>query len=84
MLVRGIYKKDIGEPTSSNSEGKIFLVLNPSENLPKTPAKPFINEIFSSRVLAVKFERSKKFKVEMGKEEKKACVGRASGFGREP
>lgn len=71
-------------PTSSNSDGKIFLVLNPSENFPKTLVKPFINEIFSSRVLAVKLERSKKFKVEIGNEEKKGCVGSVSVVGREP
>jgi hypothetical protein len=30
-----------------------------------------MNEIFSSRVLAVKVDRSKKFKVDIGNEEKK-------------
>lgn len=57
--------------TSSNNDGKIFLVLNPSEKRPRTPVNPFMNEIFSSRVLDVKFERSKKLRVEMGNEEKK-------------
>ena len=42
-----------------------------------------MKEIFSSRVFAVKLERSRKFKVEMGSEEKKGCDGRVSGVGRE-
>jgi hypothetical protein len=42
-----------------------------------------MNEIFSSRVLAVKLDRSRKFKVEIGREEKKGCDGRVSGVGRE-
>lgn len=69
--------------TSSTRDGKIFLVRSPSENLSRTPVSPFINEIFSSRVFAVKLERSRKFKVEMGREEKKECDGRVSGVGRE-
>ena len=64
-------------------DGKILRVRSPSENLSKTPVSPFINEIFSSRVFAVKLERSRKFKVEMGREEKKGWVGRVSGVGRE-
>ena len=42
-----------------------------------------MKEIFSSRVFAVKLERSRKFKVEMGSEEKKGCDGRVTGVGRE-
>lgn len=40
-----------------------------------------MNEIFSSRVLAVKLDRSKKLSVEMGSDEKKACVGSVAGVG---
>lgn len=69
--------------TSSTRDGKIFRVRSPSENLSKTPVSPFMKEIFSSRVFAVKLERSRKFKVEMGSEEKKGCDGRVSGVGRE-
>jgi hypothetical protein len=69
--------------TSSTSDGKIFRVRSPLENLSRTPVSPFMNEIFSSRVFAVKLERSRKFKVEMGREEKKECDGRVSGVGRE-
>lgn len=56
--------------TSSTRDGKIFRVRSPSENLSKTPANPFMNEIFSSLVFEVKFERSKKFSVDIGREEK--------------
>jgi hypothetical protein len=42
-----------------------------------------MKEIFSSRVFAVKLDRSRKFKVEMGSEEKKGWDGRVSGVGRE-
>ena len=73
----------ISNLTSSTSDGKIFRVRSPSENLSSTPVSPFMNEIFSSRVFAVKLERSRKFKVEMGREEKKGCDGRVSGVGRE-
>jgi len=69
--------------TSSTRDGKIFRVRSPSENLSRTPVSPFMKEIFSSRVFAVKLERSRKFKVEMGSEEKKECDGRVSGVGRE-
>lgn len=69
--------------TSSTRDGKIFRVRSPSENLSRTPISPFIKEIFSSRVFAVKLERSRKFSVEMGSEEKKECDGRVSGVGRE-
>lgn len=62
--------------TSSRSEGKIFRVRRPSENLSKTPVSPFMNETFSSLVFAVKLERSKKLRVDIGKEEKKGCDGR--------
>ena len=40
-----------------------------------------MNEIFSSRVLEAKLDRSKKFKVEMDKEEKNGFVGRVCGVG---
>lgn len=69
--------------TSSTRDGKIFRVRSPSENLFRTPVNPFMKEIFSSRVFAVKLERSRKFKVEMGSEEKKGCDGRVSSVGRE-
>lgn len=70
--------------TSSSNEGRIFLVRKPSENRSRTFVRPFMKEIFSSRVFAVKLERSKKFKVEMGNEEKKAWEGNVSGVGLEP
>lgn len=41
-----------------------------------------MNEIFSSRVFAAKFERSRKLSVEMGSEEKNGWEGRAEGDGR--
>lgn len=69
--------------TSSRSEGRIFRVLSPSENRPRTPARPFMNEIFSSLVLAVKLLLSKKLSVEMGSEEKKDCEGSVDGVGRD-
>lgn len=68
--------------TSSRSEGKIFLVCRPSENLFRTPVSPFMKEIFSSLVLAVKLDRSRKFRVEMGREEKNGCEGSVDGVGR--
>jgi len=43
-----------------------------------------MNEIFSSRVLAVKFDLSRKVKVEIGNEEKKGSEGSVSGVGLEP
>ena len=55
---------------------------SPSENLPRTAVNPFMNEIFSSRVFAVKFDRSRKFSVEMGRDEKKGCEGSVDGVGR--
>lgn len=64
-------KKRKKRSTSSSSEGKILRVRKPSENLSKTPVNPFIKETFSSRVFAVKFERSRKLRVEIGSEEKK-------------
>lgn len=67
--------------TSSNKEGKIFLLLSPSENLPRTLVRPFMNEIFSSRVFAVKFERSKKFSVDIGSDEKNESEGKDEGDG---
>ena len=41
-----------------------------------------MNEIFSSRDLAAKVDRSRKLSVEMGREEKNACEGRVVGEGR--
>jgi hypothetical protein len=40
-----------------------------------------MNEIFSSRVLAVKFDRSKKLRVDIGSDEKKGSAGRVEGVG---
>jgi hypothetical protein len=56
--------------TSSNRVGRIFRVRSPSENLSNTLTSPFMNDIFSSLVFEVKFDRSKKLRVEIGKEEK--------------
>jgi hypothetical protein len=56
--------------TSSSKDGKIFRVRRPSEKRSRTLVSPRMNEIFSSRVFAVKFERSRKFRVEIGSEEK--------------
>ncbi len=70
------------ELTSSSSEGSILRVRSPSVNLSRTLVKPFMNEIFSSRVLAAKFDRSRKFSVETGRDEKKGCNGRSVGEGR--
>lgn len=58
------------EFTSSSKLGKIFLRFIPSENLPSTVARPFIKATFSSRVFDAKFDRSKKFSVEIASEEK--------------
>ena len=68
--------------TSSNREGRIFRTRSPSENRGRTLANPFINEIFSSLDLVAKVDRSRKLRVDMGKEEKKACEGRSVGDGR--
>jgi hypothetical protein len=62
--------KQLQDITSSSSDGNIFRILKPSENLPRTLVNPFMNDIFSSRVFAVKFDRSRKFSVEIGSEEK--------------
>jgi hypothetical protein len=56
--------------TSSSSVGNIFRVRRLSENLSKTLISPFMNDIFSSLVFEVKFDRSKKLRVEIGREEK--------------
>lgn len=68
--------------TSSNNDGRILRVLNPSENLSNTPVRPFMNDIFSSLVFEVKLERSRKFSVEIGSDEKKELVGSDVGVGR--
>jgi hypothetical protein len=41
-----------------------------------------MNEIFSSRVFAVKFERSRKLRVDIGSEEKNGWEGSVDGVGR--
>lgn len=58
-------------------------VLKPSEKRSRTPVRPFINEIFSSLVFAVKLLLSRKLSVEMGSEEKNGCEGSADGPGRD-
>ena len=68
--------------TSSSSDGRILRIRRPSENRPSTPVSPFMNEIFSSRVFAAKFERSRKLSVDMGSEEKNGCEGSEEGDGR--
>lgn len=67
--------------TSSNNVGSIFRLFRPSENLLRTFVRPFMKEIFSSRVLAVKLDRSKKFRVEIGRDEKKGSLGKLDGVG---
>jgi hypothetical protein len=69
--------------TSSNKEGRIFRVRSPSENLPKTVLRPFINETFSSRDFEVKLERSRKLSVETGNELKNGYDSKVVGVGRE-
>ena len=68
--------------TSSSSDGRILRVRRPSEKRSSTLVSPFMNEIFSSRVFAAKFERSRKLSVDIGNEEKNGCEGRAEGDGR--
>lgn len=63
-------------------DGKILRVFKPSENLSSTAVRPFMNDIFSSRVLDAKVDRSRKLSVEIEREEKKAWDGRADGPGR--
>jgi hypothetical protein len=67
--------------TSPSRVGKILRVRRPSENLSKTLTSPFMNDIFSSLVFDVKFDLSKKLRVEMGKEEKNGWDGRFEGVG---
>lgn len=71
--------------TSSSNEGKILRILRPSEKRSRTPVKPFIKIIwkifspevfiktqqptFSSLVLDAKFARSRKLRVEIGRDE---------------
>lgn len=69
--------------TSSTSDGNILRVRRPSENFGRTPDRPFIKAIFSSRDLDAKVDRSKKLRVEIGKEEKNGYVGSAVGPGRD-
>lgn len=56
--------------TSSRSVGRILRVRRPSENLSNTLLKPFIKDIFSSRDLVLKLDRSRKFSVDIGSDEK--------------
>jgi hypothetical protein len=70
------------QPTSSNNDGRILRTRNPSENLLSTLVRPFMKEIFSSLDLAAKFDLSKKFKVDMGSDEKNEWVGRVVGVRR--
>lgn len=72
---RRFHRRKEGTQTSSRRDGKIFLTLRPSENLSKTLVKPFMNEIFSSRLFAAKFDRSRKLRVDIGSDEKKECEG---------
>ena len=67
-----IYGRRCTSFISSSNEGSIFLVRKPSENLSNTPIRPFMKDIFSSRDLAAKFDRSRKLRVEIGSEEKNA------------
>ena len=55
---------------------------NPIENRSNTPIKPFIKDIFSSLVFAVKLDLSKKLRVETGNDEKKGSEGSVVGVGR--
>lgn len=56
--------------TSSTRDGSIFRILKPSEKRSNTLVRPFMKDIFSSRDFDAKFDRSKKFKVEIDSEEK--------------
>lgn len=67
--------------TSSSKDGKIFRVRRPSEKRSRTFVRPRMNEIFSSRVFAVKFERSRKLRVDIGSEEKNGWEGSVDGVG---
>lgn len=83
------HRKGIGgrrkklERTSSIRLGRIFRVRSPSEKLGNTPVSPFINAIFSSRVLEANVDRSRKLSVDIAKEEKKGYVGKLVGPGRD-
>jgi hypothetical protein len=80
LLVFKLWKGE-GVMTSSSSVGNIFRVRRLSENLSKTLISPFMNDIFSSLVFEVKFDRSKKLRVEIGREEKNGWDGRVAGVG---
>jgi hypothetical protein len=67
--------------TSSNRAPNIFRSLKPLLNLGKTPPRPFMNAIFSSRGLLAKFDLSKKFSVDIGSELKNEFNGSESGVG---
>lgn len=67
---------------SSRSDGRIFLILRPSENLSRTLVNPFMKEIFSSRDFAANVDRSKKLRVDIGNDEKNECDGSVAGDGR--
>jgi hypothetical protein len=65
--------------TSSRREGRILRIRKPSEKRSSTFVSPFIKEIFSSLDFVAKFERSRKFSVDIGNDEKNACEGKVSG-----
>ena len=67
--------------TSSTSEGRIFRVFRPSEKRSRTLVRPFMKEIFSSRVFEAKVDLSRKFKVEIDNDEKNGYVGNDDGVG---
>ena len=68
--------------TSSRSVGRILRVRRPSENLSNTLLRPFIKDIFSSRDLVLKLDRSRKFSVDIGSDEKNGWEGSVVGVGR--
>lgn len=68
--------------TSSSRDGKIFRVFNPSENRSRTPLRPFIKAIFSSRGFDANVERSRKLSVEIANDENTEADDRVAGEGR--
>lgn len=67
--------------TSSSNDGRIFRIRRPSEKRPRTLVNPFMKDIFSSLDLAAKLDRSKKLRVDIGKDEKKGYDGSEAGVG---
>ena len=74
-MSRTFHQDKEGTLTSSRRDGKTFLTLSPSENLSRTLVKPFMNEIFSSRLFAAKLDLSRKLRVDIGSDEKNECEG---------